>query len=72
MKATVEESQRTKNGEEARIWNHWGEKKKQRHPDGPLVNCCGLSKDTNDVLSSPVLSIHLSIVSHAHYILYYL
>ena len=56
MKATVGESRRTKPGEEAQLptvarhQNHWG-KKKQRHPDGPLVNRCSLSKDGDDELT---------------------
>lgn len=68
MKATVGELQRTKPGEETRHRNHW-EKKKQRHPDGALVNCCGLSEDTN-ALTSSFLSVCLSIASHDNHIFY--
>lgn len=67
MKATVGESQRTKPGEETRHWNHC--EKKQRHPDGALVNCCGLSEDTN-ALTSSFLSVCLPIASHDNHIFY--
>lgn len=64
MKATVGESQRTKPGEEtqlptvARHRNHW---RKKRHPNGPLVNCCGLSKDIDDALAPLSYRTPLSI-----------